>query len=74
MAGKVIVPKEAAMKPQVDELKTSDRNPPGKVLLDNETCTVLSLSEHPSLAHAEGEQQTEGCSPCPSYTTVPCSC
>ncbi len=59
----------------VADKKIVDCQSSGKVLLENDAYTVLSLCEHPSLSQdVDKEQMMECCAPCPSYTTAPCSC
>jgi hypothetical protein len=45
------------------------------VVLEDETCTVMSLCGHPSLQAPKGEEYPlTCCDGCPNFTTVPCSC
>ncbi len=45
-----------------------------KALLENDAYTVLSLCDRLSLSQEDKNYVSECCAPCPSYTTVPCSC
>ena len=62
------------MASKIDETVSVDRESFGKVLLEDEAYTVLSLCDHLSLAENDDAYVAECCAPCPSYTTVPCSC
>ncbi len=46
----------------------------GHVVLEDDTCTVLSLSESLSQMDATNCYELGCCDNCPNYTTVPCSC
>ncbi len=58
----------------IDKSEAIDREMSGKVVLEDETCTVLSLCDDLSRTSDANTYVAECCAPCPSYTTVPCSC
>ncbi len=45
-----------------------------QMILEDEAYTVVSLCDRLSLAQDSRDYLSECCAPCPSYTTVPCSC
>ncbi|MEN6439415.1 MAG: hypothetical protein ABFD97_12650 [Syntrophobacter sp.] len=44
------------------------------VVLDDDAYTIVSLCDRLSLAREAKDYVSECCAPCPSFTTVPCSC
>lgn len=46
----------------------------GAVVLEDDSCTVISLSESLSEIDATNSYDLGCCDNCPNYTTVPCSC
>ncbi len=54
--------------------KDVDCQTAGHVVLEDDTCTVLSLSESLSQMDATNCYELGCCDNCPNYTTVPCSC
>lgn len=58
----------------IDKSKVVGREAPGKMILEDEAYTILSLCDDLSWDQDTGTYAADGCSPCPSYTTVPCAC
>ena len=58
----------------IDQSKVAGREAPGKMILEDEAYTILSLCDDLSWDQDTGTYAADGCSPCPSYTTVPCAC
>ena len=58
----------------IDKSKVVGREAPGKMILEDEAYTILSLCDDRSWDQDTGTYAADGCSPCPSYTTVPCAC
>lgn len=58
------------------ELKRSDvdSQAAGNVVLEDDTCMVISLSESLSEIDATNCYDLGCCDNCPNYTTAPCSC
>jgi len=62
------------MAARIDEIAAVEHQSSGKVLLDNEAYTIVSLCEHLG-QNAEGDEYPlTCCDRCPNYTTVPCAC
>ena len=57
-----------------DKSEAADRETPRKVVFEDETCTIVSLCDDLSQVRDASAYVAECCAPCPSYTTVPCSC
>lgn len=51
-----------------------DHKASSEVLLEDDAYTVMSLCDRLSIAQKTDASVAECCAPCPSYTTVPCSC
>jgi hypothetical protein len=58
----------------IDTSEAVGREAPGKMILEGEAYTILSLCDDPSWDQDTGTHTANSCSPCPSYTTVPCAC
>lgn len=62
------------MAPRIEEVVAVESQSSGKVLLENEAYTIVSLCEHLGQNTKGDEYPLTCCDRCPNYTTVPCSC
>ncbi|MBF0093808.1 MAG: hypothetical protein HQL33_07605 [Alphaproteobacteria bacterium] len=59
---------------KVDEMAAVGSDSSVRIVVEDEEYTVVSLCDRLSLAQDSAAYVSECCAPCPSYTTVPCSC
>ncbi len=59
---------------RIDKTEAGDQKSFGEVFLEGENYTVMSLCGNLSRVRDDNISDMECCAPCPSYTTVPCSC